>query len=92
MTQDYIGKCVLVDIVEYDGQMRVRRSRNFLGTVVSVTEGSIELRRSDTGIIETLVASVDDLDPAEAGEYWLRSTGESAEPDFLAEWTAIDEG
>jgi hypothetical protein len=82
------GKTVLVDIRDFDATGRLMRSRNYIGTIVDVDEGGIDIRRHDTGAIDRLAATEEDLEDASEEDYWLRSTGESVpKPDFLAEWT-----
>lgn len=64
---------------------------NYSGVIVEEREGLLCVRRDDTGGVVELVASSDDLEDAEPGQYWLRTTGEAVpQPDLLAEWTHID--
>ena len=72
--------------------MRLRRTRNFAGTITATFEHSIEIRRDDNGRMESVMIDPEDLESAAPGEYCLRTTGEGiAQPDFLAEWTHYEE-
>lgn len=85
------GRRILVDVREFDAQMRHRRTMNYAGIIVEASEGVLYIRRDDTGAIEELLVDVEDLEDAAPGEYWLRSTGEAVpQPDLLAEWTHCD--
>jgi hypothetical protein len=82
-----VGKRVLVGLTYLDKDGEVADQVQFHGVVVA--EGGpdepIELQRADTGELFTLPPQ---LEPAEPGEYRLRSTGETVvDPDFLATWT-----
>jgi len=89
---ELVGKRILVDIREFDRTLKLRRNRNFSGVIIASGESGIEIRRDGTGEIESLLADEDDLEVAEHGEYWLRTTGAAiAQPDVLAEWTRYDE-
>lgn len=91
MYSDLVGKRILVDIREFDEHLTLRCSRNFAGVIVAAAEAGLEIRRDDTLAVEELFVDEDDLEHAEPGEYWLRTTGERiVQPDFLAEWTHYD--
>ena len=86
-----VGRRILVDVQEFDASLRHRRTMNYSGVIVEEREGLLCVRRDDTGGVVELAASSDDLEDAEPGQYWLRTTGEAVpQPDLLAEWTHID--
>ena len=68
------------------------RTRNFSGVILDHGEFGVEIRRDDNGELERLIVDAEDLEEADEGEYWLRTTGASVlQPDLIAEWVHYDE-
>ena len=60
----------------------------FHGTVESVREDAVAVRRADTGKIFTLPPAAEAYEPAPPGEYRLKTTGEVVvDPDFTCVMT-----
>jgi hypothetical protein len=78
-----LGSHVLVGLTYLRPDDELVRRLEFHGTVESVREDIIEVRRADNGDIFTLPPALDAFEPAAPGEYRLRSTGEVVvDPDF----------
>lgn len=64
----------------------VRGAEQFCGTVLEVTEGVVVVDRPG-GEPALLPADADAYEPAAAGEYRLKATGEVIQnPDFVTTW------
>ena len=86
-----VGLRILVDITEFDKDGAHRRTTNFAGVIEAATEGQLHIRRDGTGTLEEVAVEEEDLEPADPGEYWLRTTGEAVpQPDLLAEFTRYE--
>ena len=86
MTDDLIGKRILVGLMYLDAAGAEALRTQFSGTITGGggDEEGLAVRRDDTGEIFTLPP---DLEPAPPGEYRLHSTGEVVvDPDYLAIW------
>jgi hypothetical protein len=82
-----IGKRVLVGLTYLDADGDVEEQVQFHGVIVEGggPDEGVTLKRADTGEV---IALPPGLEPAEPGEYRLRSTGETVvDPDFVATWT-----
>jgi hypothetical protein len=82
-----IGKHVLVGLTYLDAEGEVEEQEQFHGVIVEGggPDEGVTLKRADTGEVVTLPPG---LEPAEPGEYTLRSSGETVvDPDFVATWT-----
>lgn len=85
---ELVGTHVLAGVTEMDHAGRVVRQRQFHGTVVraSAREGVILVDRE--GREHSLPLDRQAYEPAEPGEYRLRSTGEVVvDPTWLTTWT-----
>jgi hypothetical protein len=82
------GKTVLVGLTYLTADGRVRDTEQLHGIVVSADEErGIEIRQP-SGEIFLLPPAFDSFEPAEPGEYALRSSGEViSDPDLLCSWT-----
>ena len=87
----YINQVVLVGASWVDEADRVVRQREFYGRIESVDlDRGIDLRLPD-GELFTLPPYVGALQPAEPGEYTLRTTREVVRnPDYLVVWRFSD--
>ena len=91
MPSEIVGKRILVDIREFDRALKLRCARNFSGVIVEHGEFGLAIRRDDTGEFERLIVDAEDLEHADPGEYWLRTTGALIlQPDLIAEWVQYD--
>ena len=91
MPDSVIGKRVLVDVTEYDRDLRIRLSADCLGVVVAVTQTTVQIQRDGTDELVELRANPDSFETAEPGTYRLRSGEPVAAPDLLARWSYYDE-
>jgi hypothetical protein len=82
-----IGKTVLVGKTYVRGDEAVEQVQ-FHGLIEEVDErAGFALRRADNGELEWLPPDLRAYQPAEPGEYTLRSTGEVVDdPDFISTW------
>ncbi len=88
---DYLNRVVLVGASWVNQEDRVVRQREFYGTIESIDpDRGIDLRLPD-GELFTLPPYTGALQPAEPGEYTLRSTREVVQnPDYLVVWRFSD--
>ncbi len=88
---EILGKTVLVGLTYMTADGRVREREQLHGVVVSADEElGIEIRQA-SGEIFTLPPAFDSFEPADPGEYTLRSTGEViSDPDLLCSWTITE--
>lgn len=88
---EILGKTVLVGLTYVTADGRVREQQQLHGVVVSADEEQgVEIRQS-SGEIFTLPPALDSFEPADPGEYTLRSTGEVVtDPDLLCSWTITE--
>lgn len=91
MTDAVIGKKVLVDIVEFDRDLRMRLDVNFVGIVRAVTKKTVRVERDSPDDIIEFKASSASLIAAPPGEHHLRSGEPVAQPDLIARWRHFDE-
>jgi hypothetical protein len=83
-----LGSHVLVGLTYLRPDGETAHMLQFHGTVESVGDDVIEVRRADTGEIFTLPPAPDAFAPAPPGDYRLRSTGEVVvDPDFTCTMT-----
>ena len=81
-----VGCRLLVGITYLDDTGAVRGAEQFCGTVLEVADGVVMVERPD-GEPALLPADADAYEPAAAGEYRLKATGEViANPDFVTTW------
>jgi hypothetical protein len=73
-----LGSHLLVGITYLRPDGRIDRHLQFHGTVESVDEDVVEVRRADNGEIFTLPAGPETYQPAPPGEYRLKTTGKSS--------------
>ena len=88
LPEELIGKTVLVGLtyVDFDGE--VREQTQIHGEVVAADDVTGVVIRQPSGEDFTLPPALDAFEPAEPGEYTLRSTGEVVtDPDLLCSWT-----
>lgn len=85
-TDDLIGKTLLVGLTFLDTDEAVIEQYQTFGTIVSVSAASIVIERSDSRLF-SLPPDLDNLQPASAGEYRLKISGEVVvDPDFTSTW------
>jgi hypothetical protein len=78
-----LGSHLLVGFTYLRPDGGLDRRLQFHGTVESVGEDVVEVRRADTGEIFTLPSAPEAYEPAPPGEYRLKTTGEVVvDPDF----------
>ena len=83
--QGFVGKTLLVGLTHVSADERVTRQEQVHGVIVAATPHGIdlELRGANEGRIWRMAPFLDDLEPARAGRYHRRSTGETVDnPDF----------
>jgi hypothetical protein len=81
-----VGCRLLVGITYVDDTGAVRGAEQFCGTVQEVTEGVVVVDRPG-GEPALLPADADAYEPAAAGQYRLKATGEVIQnPDFVTTW------
>ena len=85
MSGDAVGKMLLVGITYVDAAGDVIETQQYAGRIVSASdEGGVQIETAEG---ETM-SFPPGLEPADPGEYRLRSTGEViVDPDFVATWT-----
>src|SRR5215472_10946760 len=87
---EIIGKRLLVGITYLNRQGELLGLEEFHGRIVKANECGILVERADTGVLASLPPG---MESAAAGKYRLRCTGEVVvDPDFVAEWTFVEEG
>ena len=83
-----LGAHLLVGLTYLRPDGGIARRFEFHGTVDSVGEDVVEVRRADNGEIFTLPAGSEAYEPAPPGEYRLKTTGEVVvDPDFTCVMT-----
>ena len=91
MTDSLVGKRVLVDVTEYDRDLRVRLRVNCVGIIVAITRTTIRIQPDGTDEIVELKAAPDSLTPANPGSYQLRSGESLPAPDLIGRWDHYDQ-
>jgi poly(3-hydroxybutyrate) depolymerase len=91
MSDSIVGKRVLVDVTEYDRDLRVRLRADCVGIIVAVTATMIRIQPDGTNEILELRAAPDALTPATPGSYQLRSGESIPAPDLIARWDHFDQ-
>jgi hypothetical protein len=84
--EGFVGRSLLVGVTRLALDGTVAYQEQMRGRIVAATALGIdvELRGVNEGVVWRMAPFLDDLEPAPAGVYALRSTGESVEnPDFL---------
>ena len=85
---DVVGKRVLIGLTYVDEHGDVTRQEQKHGLIVRADDGGVTVRLAGTGDEMWLPPSLEALEPAAAGEYRLRRTGEVVvDPDLIATWT-----
>lgn len=92
-----IGKHLLVGLTYLNADGTLRKQVQLHGRITAVDETKVTMRLHGSDEEFTLPRSrepgsdLDAFEPADPGEYRLRSTGEVvADPDLLAKWTIRD--
>ena len=86
--EEMIGKLVLVGVTRYGGDGQVKGLEQYAGTVlrISVAEGVVLADEND-GHERYLLPMLDQYQPAEPGEYRMRTSGMIVvDPDYPATW------
>jgi replicative superfamily II helicase len=84
MTDDVIGKTLLVGVTHVDADGAPTEVQQYAGRIVAIDDVHVTI---ETTAGETMEFPPE-FEPAEEGEYQLRATGEVVtNPDFLATWT-----
>jgi hypothetical protein len=91
MTDSLVGKRVLVDVTEYDRDLRVRLRADCVGIIVAMTPTTIRIQRDGTDEVVELRAAPDSLTPATPGSYQLGSGESIRAPDLIARWDHYDQ-
>jgi hypothetical protein len=87
-TAALLGSHVLVGLTYLRPDGEGARRLEFHGTVESVREDVVEVRRADSDEIFTLPPAPEAFEPAPPGEYRMRSTGEVVvDPDLTCTMT-----
>ena len=82
-----VGCRLLVGITYLDDAGDVRGAEQFCGPVLEVADGVVVVERPGDAEPALLPADADAYEPAAAGRYTLRATGEVVEnPDFVTTW------
>jgi hypothetical protein len=85
---ELVGSHVLVGITRVDHGGKVIEQQQFHGHVVRATAAEGVVIVNESGEEMKLPPDARAFEPAEPGEYRLRSTGEVVvDPDYLATWT-----
>lgn len=85
---ELLGKFVIVGVTRVSPSGAFEGLEQYYGRVESMDEGGIYLRLVTTGMLFRLPPAPEAFEPAEPGEYRLRSTSEIVtDPDFVATWT-----
>ncbi len=88
LAESYIGKHLLVGITYLNGDESVDQRVELHGIVVGIDSKAVTLKLHDTDREFTLPPDLAAIQPAQPGEYRLRTTGEVVvDPDLLATWT-----
>jgi len=83
-----IGKHLLVGLSYLNADGTVLSKTQIHGRITSVDKGIVTMRLHGSDKDFTLPLDLDSFEPAEPGEYRLRSTGEVVvNPDLLGSWT-----
>lgn len=83
-----LGKHVLIGITHVRADGAVEGQHRHHGVIVSCDETIVAIEPWGGGELITLPPDLRPFQPAPAGEYRLRSTGEIVvDPDFTASWT-----
>jgi hypothetical protein len=81
-----IGKIILVGMTYYNKNNEFVEQKQFWGTIISINGNNIVIKQKN-GEEFTIPNDKRAIEPANPGEYRLRSTGEVVEnPDFLSTW------
>jgi hypothetical protein len=91
MTDSLVGKSVLVDVTEYDSDLRVRLRADWVGIIVAVTPSTIRIQRDGTDEVVELRATPRSLTPGAAGGNGLPSGESIRSPDLIARWDHYDQ-
>ena len=82
-----MGCRLLVGITYLDGIGEVSGTEQFCGQVLEVADGVVVVERPDGAEPALLPADADAYEPAAAGRYTLKGTGEIVQdPDFVTTW------
>jgi RNase P/RNase MRP subunit p29 len=83
-----VGKHALIGLTYVDADGTVRRQVQIHGRITAVDETKVTMRLHGSDQEFTLPPDLAIFEPAQPGEYRLRSTGEVVvDPDLLASWT-----
>ena len=83
-----IGKHLLVGLSYLNADGTVLRKSQIHGRITSVDKGILTMRLHGSDKDFTLPLDLNSIEPADPGEYRLRSTGEVVvNPDLLSSWT-----
>ena len=84
--ENLIGKTILVGMTYYNKNNEFVEQKQFWGTIISINENNIVIKQKN-GEEFTIPNDKRAIEPANPGEYRLRSTGEVVKnPDFLSTW------
>jgi hypothetical protein len=84
----FIGKHALVGLTFVNADGTLRKQVQVHGRITAVDESVITMRLHGSDEEFTLPPDLESFEPAEPGEYRLRTTGEVVvNPDLLASWT-----
>ena len=84
----FIGKHALVGLTYVNADGTVRKQVQLHGRITAVDETVVTMRLHGSDEEITLPPALEAFEPAEPGEYRLRTTGEVVvDPDLLASWT-----
>ena len=86
LASEMIGKVVLVGVTMLNRNDEVLSQEQYFGTILRINEeDGLIICRADTGAEMWLPPALEHYEPADLGEYRLRSTGHVVtNPDYLA--------
>ncbi len=85
---DLIGKHLLIAITFLDEEGEAVEQIQVHGVIDRIVDDMLDIIRADTGAKFTIPFAPHTIEPASAGEYRLRSTGEVVvDPDYISTWT-----
>lgn len=86
MLEKLIGKIILVGMTFYDKNKEFTEQKQNWGEIVAVNENTVHIKKMN-GEEFSIPNDPSAIEPAEPGEYKLRSTGEVVKnPDYLSTW------